>query len=35
MPPFESEYKDSVLPTFHGTPAIEAELNANADAAIP
>lgn len=34
-PPFESEYADSLLPTFEGSPATHAELAASADDEIP
>lgn len=35
LPPFESEYADSALPTFQGAPATHAALRASADAEIP
>jgi len=35
VPPFASEYADSVLPTFEGAPATHAEVRIGADAEIP
>lgn len=35
LSPFESEYADSVLPTFEGAPATHAAVRASADAESP